>query len=414
MPELVPIRDEVVREAATLTEPDEWKWRPLGAPLDLLEIKRDQAFAASKKLFQASPLAWRMIRRIVDFVVGAGLHLSSPQPEANEILNKFWTSPINDLPENISLHVQELLTFGELCYAVKVRRQDGQVLVTFIPAEQIESVQQREGYPGEVEAIKLRSNQEFQVIRWRRGRLRGNCFFKRFNRLGGQLRGYPYFLACIDWLSVYDSYCYNKLEKQAHFDAIWWDVELEGKTEDEIEAWLQERRRAPPRPGSIIAHNEKVTWELKAAARQERADLPRYFQQFILATGGLSPFPGVLPRAVRERGEILDPVTRSLANIQQEIKAFYKFIGEFVIQEAIRFKRLPPGEYTVECGAPRLGVRDIQRSAGAIQRISQALALAEERGWLSKEETGRVYRELLALLGFVKKPPPAPLPQEGT
>lgn len=396
------LQPNMVEAASGVRDPDEWKWQRLGgSDQDLLNIRRDQAQEAAQKLWISSPMAHRIVETVVDFVVGGGtnpampgLTLGSKDAEAHHVLDEFWNSPHNAFPDNLYEHVQELFVFGELLYLINVR--DRFVATTFVPALQIKKVIQADGLPGVPKHIVLKNDDVYDVIHWNEQaeQFEGNCFYKRINRLGGQLRGYSFMLPMIDWLSVWESYIYNKLERHAHFDAIWWEVTREGETQQQIEEWLKSARSRPPRPGTVIAHNERVRWDLVQPSRAmaERTDIPEYFRDFLLATGGLGPWNPDRP-LTRGQGEILDPTARSLSIRQMQTAGFYRQIGQFVLQEA-------GIDATPVVHMPRLGVRDIQRSSGAVSRFAQALETAMANGWVSQEQAGQVFWDILVSLGF--------------
>jgi len=389
---------------ATL-DSDDWKYRKFKqGSIDLDTTRRDEAIRGIESFYLASPLAKRLTRWMIDFVVGTGFTLHSPDAEANKVLNTFWNSPVNDLAKNTWRYIQELYVYGELALLAKVNDISGFVGLNFIPSTQIESVTEVDGEPGEAANIVLKSESTYNVIRWRNGlgRYDGDCFFFRTDRLGGHVRGYPVLLALLDWINVWETFLYNKIERDAQFSGVWFDVMLRGKTAEDIKLWLKEQRDNVPGPGTIQAHNEGVEWNM-VQPRSIGIGLSRdakLAEEFITSTAGLLNISPDQP----ESGEMLNPTVRGLIVRQEEIKDIFLFMGRYAIQEAIVKGVLRPGEYKIYCLAPRLGVRDIQRSAGAIVRITESLVHAQEKGWLDQSQAAKIYTDILHHLNFITEP----------
>jgi hypothetical protein len=131
---------------------------------------------------------------------------------------------------------------------------------------------------------------------------------------------------------------------------------------------------------------------------------------FLLGSGGLV---NISPEAQRrDFGEVLDPVTRDLTTLQFEIRSCFTFMGTYVLQEAIRVGKIKDQTYEVLCQAPRLGVRDFQRSSGALFKFVQALALAQENGWRDTVQNKELLDQMLMRLGMIERVQPTTVPEE--
>lgn len=387
----------------------------------LTSMKRDKAIEAAEKLFYASPLAHHMIEQLTDFVVGDGFELTSSNKAAAEKLYEFWHSPVNVLPSNLYAYVQEFFLYGELLFVVKVQPTDGFVTLTYVPPRQIHSVTQKKGIPGIPDKVILKADEDgkkptYSIIAWDSAnqRLAGDAFYFRMQHLGSDVRGFPRLLPLVDFLRAWEAFTYNYIGKRANWDAIWWDVQLDGYTQHQIDDWLKSKYSRPPDPGSVFAHNERVTWNMVQADFRESA-FERdsgFFLDFFMGASGLSSMSQVGRRWEKERPELLDPVARSLSTRQFEVRSCFSFIGSFVLQEAIRFKQLADNTYEVLCQAPRLGVRDFQRSAGALKKFVEAMNLAAKLEWVDFDEARQVFRDMLARLGMIDRALPPKGPEE--
>lgn len=396
------------------TDPDS-PWRKWGdADAIITGAQREKAMEAAEKLFYSSPLAHHIIEQYTDFVVGeGGFELTSSNRDARRVLYDFWHSPVHALPMNLYYQIMEYFVYGELCY-LKRDHPDGFVALTFVPPREIDSVTEKDGVPGKPAKVILKSEKDkkesekgYDVIDWdpTANALAGDCFYFRMQHLGKDVRGYSRLLPLIDFLRAWEAFTYNYLGKRASWDAIWWEITLMGYTQAQIDEWLKNHRE-PPAPGSQFAHNELVTYELKQPDfRSSGVDADAsWYLDFLKETSGLGS-EGRGRRRVREVGEILDPVSRGLSTRQWEVRSCYAYIGYYVLQEAIARGTLPEikGGYDVVCQAPRLGVRDFQRSAGALMRTVEAMGKAEEMEWVTKRANAEIYQDLLARIGMVEK-----------
>ena len=113
------------REAAGVSiDPDEDKWRRLtgDASRDLtpMTIWRMQQTAAY--LWQANPIANRLIELPIAFLLADGVSLVSQAEDPDlkllvqDHIDRFWLHPINNFPIKLPKKVRELALFGEQCW----------------------------------------------------------------------------------------------------------------------------------------------------------------------------------------------------------------------------------------------------------------------------------------------------------
>ena len=388
------------------TEEDSHRWVSYGSAqlsADLAEGMRSRVIYNAERLFMTSPLYARMVNLVTDFIVGPKLFLSSPNKEAGRILEEFWYDRQNALQDNIRDYVQELLNYGELALPVGVNEATGFVGLNFIPSNQIRQVLPQEGFPGKPDEIVLANDEHYKVIRWNPATrsFEGNVFFKRIHRHGASLRGYPLFMPLEDFILELENAYYNQLVRESRHRGYVWDVTLSGMTDEQINKKLDENNLVPPEMTGLLAHNEKVTWKLVdiSAEQGDNSSNNQYMRNFILACGGVLDFIGSSPTSRRSETET-DPVLMYLGSLRESIKRFLELIGEYVIYQAIRAGRLKDGTYTVHCRVPRFGARSLQRLSGAIDSMSKALALAEDRGWMKPADATLIFEKILEIAGL--------------
>jgi len=325
--------------AETLDSDPSSPWRQWGSEGAIVtDTQRATAMAAAEKLFYSSPLAHHIIEQYTDFVVGeGGFELTSSNREAREVLYDFWHSPVNSIPRNLYYQIMEFFVYGEMCY-IKKDHPDGFVALTFVPPREISDVIPKEGVPGRPAKVILSNDDEYDVIDWDpvKEALIGDCFYFRMQHLGSDVRGYSRLLPFVDFLRVWETFIYNHLAKKASWDSIWWEVTLQGYTQDQIDEWLKSAKSNPPDAGSVFAHNELVDWALiqtDIGANPSGFSLDsNWYKGFFNETSGIGTPES---RYIREGGEVLDPITRGLSTRQWEVRTCFAHIGMYVLQQAM-------------------------------------------------------------------------------
>jgi len=384
-------------------------WKKAGAAGPLDDVSRSRAIEAVQNLYYSSPLASRIIEQLADFVVGEhGFTLTSHNTEAADVLYEFWRSPINAIPQMLYDIVQEYFVYGEAAFLVKVNH-DGFVGITYVSSPDISDVKPVPGEPNEPDVITV-GQEDYDVIRWdnTNQKLAGDAFFFRSRHLGANVRGVPRLLPMVDFIRAWDSFTYNYLRRRSMYDSVWWEVELEGFTQDQIIEWLNSPHSNPPQSGSVFAHNEKVDWTLQQPSF-EKAALESdggFLLGFLEGSAGLSEYTHTTQARRRERGEMLDPVARGLSARQFEIRSIFRRIGDFVVQEGKRAGQIDSkAKVNVLCRAPRLGVRDIQRSSGALLKYVESLTKAVTEGWISDERARKLFTSIVDRLDLGEQKP---------
>ncbi len=205
------------------------------------------------------------------------------------------------------------------------------------------------------------------------GHLVGECFFFKVNSVSNSTRGRSDLLSLADWLSGYDEFLFNRLDRVALINAFVWDITLKGLTQEEIDRWL--KNAAAPKPGSIRAHNENVEYkavapDLKAGDASSEAAL---IKNHILGGAG---FPGhwfaeggdVNRAAAAEMGE---PTIKRLSARQRYFRYMIEHIFRFVIDQSIIHNTLSGNEDTgFSVITPEISVKDISKLSGSLQQTS--------------------------------------------
>ncbi len=395
---------------------DEHLFRKLTANTnkDLSPLKQDVMLEIAYHLYETNPLAHRIIELTKDFVVGEGITYDAPDERVKQVLDEFWFDPVNlwDLKQHQK--ALELGLYGEQCYSVAVNEYNGRVRLGYIDPLQIDEVIPDSDNCEVISRVKLKSRggeqgRELKVVQLDEdpasetyGYLQGECFFFKVNSVSNSTRGRSDLLALADWLSGYDEFLFNRLDRAALINAFVWDITLKGLTQEEIERWL--RNTPPPKPGSIRAHNENV--EYKAVAPDLKAhdasSEARLIKNHILGGAG---FPehwfaegGEVNRATA--AEMNEPTIKRLSARQRYFRYMLEHIFRFCIDQAVIHRRLPPDlDTTFSIIVPEISLKDITALTGSLQRVTTALETAQERGWVSKRTASQLFGVLASRLG---------------
>jgi hypothetical protein len=78
-------------------------------------------------LYDANPMAKRIVEIMRDFVIGDGFTYTAHDKDVLEVIDDFWNDPDNDLDNQLDVNVLELSIFGEWCTPTWVNPADGSV-----------------------------------------------------------------------------------------------------------------------------------------------------------------------------------------------------------------------------------------------------------------------------------------------
>lgn len=391
-------------------------WRSLTTnqdrDLNLLTQRRMQDIAFY--LYDSNPMAGRIIEIIEDFVIGDGFTYSAKDPEVKEVLDDFWNDPDNNLDEEMNIDVVELFLFGELCLPVWVNEADGGVKLGYVDPKTILKIKKDPKNPKINQKLiwKKPSGQverELNIINVDRNlksktyeKLIGDCFYFTINKVSSATRGRSALLRLADWLDGYDQFLFARLERAFLLNNFIWDVECEGMNEGELTEFV--KKLVTPRPGSIRAHNEKVTWKtespkLEAADASQEA---RLFKQQILGGSGYPEhWFGEGSTTTRATAlEMSTPVIKSLKSKQKKVKFIIKRMFNFQIDQAIIAGRLSKDvDRTFKVIPSPIISRDNRGIAEAMSGLMQGLQTAKQNNWINDKKAKIVLNTVITQLG---------------
>jgi hypothetical protein len=398
-------------------DPDDDRYRLLsGAKMDtpphVLERSRKIAYFQ----FLTNPLARRILELKTAFVIGSGISLESDNPTVKKVITEFWKDPYNDWEARLYERTLQLSLYGEWVMPVGVGRR-GRTIVGFINPLNVAEVIPDPRNVEIIRQIKLEAKDSgadsdvLSVVNFnnnprarRFGKLEGEVFFFAINKGTDALRGNSDLLPLIEYLSMFDTFLFNVNEWVAHMQSWLWDVTYEGADLNEINDFLKEFTSDVIRPGSVRAHNERVKWNVVKPEFQsiELAELVKVFRNNILIGAGIPEyFVGEVGQGGRAAiAEIGEPVYRSLKVRQNVIKNIVTKILTFVVDQAVIAGRLNDNDdLSFRVLMPNISVRDVQRTSGALWKVTQSLNVAKENQWLNEEQCKRIIMAIVDQLG---------------
>lgn len=403
-----------LREAAGVTiDADEDQWRRLSGDVqrDLFPMQQLRMQRLAAYLWEANPLANRLIELPLAFLLAEGVKLTCKNDERQKTLNRFWRDPINNMPLKLAEKVRELALFGEQCYPVFVNAMSGQVRLGYLDPQLIATVAVDPDNPTQPIGVVTVKDRQGKARRWRtvingveeecftartvairKSFEDGECFYFRVNALASGRRGRSDLLAQADWLDGYDAFLFGELDRARFMRAFFWDVEITGATQSEVEA--RARKITAPSPGSTRVHNESEKWKAEAPNLQagDSAEHARLLRNHVLGGATLPEHwyggGGDVNRAVG--AEMGEPTFKILSMRQATVKLMLEEMGRYVLrQEALTKQQGEPDweeeDWQVVAEFPELTARDTTKWAAALQQVSASVVAALAQKLISRD-----------------------------
>lgn len=416
-----------LREAAGATiDDDEEGWRRLSgdSTRDLAPVTLRRSREMSAWLWQANLLANRIIELPLAFLLADGVKLTVPDPDLQEVLQRFWSDPINSMDLKLEKKVRELALFGEQCYPTFVNELSGAVRLGYLDPALIETVvtdpdnteqpigivtvKDKHGKARRYRVIVNGDDDELFSSRTQEIRATfadGDAFYFTINSLSSGVRGRPDLLASADWLDAYDDFLFGELDRAKYLRAFVWDVTLKGANDETVKQRAKEI--SAPSPNSVRVHNDGEEWDavspdLKAADTTESA---RLLRNHVLG-GNTVPehWFGGGGDVNRATGESMgDPAFKVMSMRQRMIKYILEEIGRFVIRQHAVARRqtidFGKADYQVSAVFPEMIARDTSRFAAALQQVVAAAVQAVDRKFISTKMAIQLISAIAAQLG---------------
>ena len=389
---------------------------------DLVISHHNRQAEISFALWRFNSFAKRIINTYVDFIVSDGIRPISTDKSTQEALTAFWDHPYNRWDKMIHRRVRDLLIYGELLHSPSIT-EDGNVLVNAFQPTIISDIFVLPTNHEVVTSIKYfcdydrTEEEEAKLILPQFGseglgeftgyNEDGKFFLFGINQTTDSPRGVGELFTLIDHIDVFDDMLFNRALKIGNTSNMWWDLVMEGFTTEQITNYLSTAVNLPPEPGTVWAHNERAILELKSAPTyaDEYAEDVKTQRSHIL---GSAAIPGTWVDASGDSGgatasEMTEATYKAIVSFQKQIEGFLRTEIDFMLyQRQQKNPSFAPKDYIVRFSRP--SVRDLQRNASGLHRISQALHMAWEIGAVSTEQAAGVFVDHLNEVGVAGVP----------
>lgn len=424
-----PSEDEVTfQEAAGVTvDDDDDQWRRIGgdSKRDLSPMTQLRMQKLSVYLWESNLLANRIIELPLAFLLAEGVRLVSTDETIQDLLDRFWHDPINQMDLKLVKKARELSLYGEQCWPTFVNEMNGHVRLGYLDpaniatvvmdpdnAEQPIGVVTTKNGKGVARRYRVIINGDEQTLFTDRTRqiretfTDGEAFYFTVNDLSNGSRGRSDLLAQIDWLDAFDQFLFGEIDRAQFMRAFMWDITLTGATPDEITERAKQIR--PPSPNSVRVHNDAEKWEavtpdLQAGGSSENA---RLFRNHVMGGATLPEHwyggGGDVNRATAS--EMSGPTFKIFKMRQTYLGYILAEIAKYVIrQDALAANDGEPDLldelYQFDVQWPDMVDDDISGYATALMQVTTAAAMLITNNLLSRERALQIIEKVSARLG---------------
>lgn len=431
---IITSRKQTIAEATYRREDS--SWRSLGGAgriNDLNPATRDRAQRLAVQMAMKNMLAKRLIKLRINYVLGAGVSIVSPRPEIAVAVQRWWNDQYNNWPKNLAPRLWDLYVKGEWLH-LPVQDSKGFIRIRDVVTDAIEDVVMDPWDHSKIEAIIVRDIKnnvygydklELKTIRKRidhatgdlEASYTGDVFYHAINSSATQTRGQSELVSLLDYLEGLDKALYARIDLIRALSSVYFDLQVEGMSEEQMRKYVMDHRDLPPRPGTVWAHSptmkmSPMTPDLKSGDMEKEL---RLFQSLIIGSDGwpgmLFDDPGSAGRAVG--AEMVDSAMRNITSLQAEIDNFLSEEIDFYLESlGLRSRSRSTGERLYRLVWARPSIREIQRFAPALERIQDTLSKAEKDRTLTQEEHRSILVQQLAQLGMTDIPLQLELPAE--
>lgn len=428
-PAPTPMREAAASQGAQ-ADPDEAGWTRLSGDgtgaanrHDLTPMSQDRMQRAAEYLWQSNLMANRLVELALAYLLAEGVSLNCEDEAHQELLDAFWSDPINSWPMKLEARARDLSITGEQCYILHINEASGFMRLGYLNPRMIGTVVMDPDNPEQpIGVVTLKDGrgryhkyrvavlgEDVELFSTRTQKIRaedfkdGECLLYQVNKLPAGTRGRSDLLAQIDWLDAYEEFLYGEIDRQEFLRRFVWDVKLIGANSDAVKEF--DKTFKAPAANSKFVHNDSVeltavTPKLNAAESSESA---RLIRNHVLG-GATVPehwFGGGGDVNRAAAGEMGEPTFKVYTARQMMLKRMLEEIGRFVLWKSTTTEQPKWGkpEWTVTASFPELVNRDLTKFASALQQVSNAVLQLIEGGLLTQERGLQMVADVAARFG---------------
>ncbi len=400
------------------TDVDESQWRGItgGGRQDLPPLDQSLQARIGRFNYTRNLIGHRLLELMRDYVIGGdvGFRIMAKEAAVQEVIDAHWEDPANDWIRRLPQDVLDISQDGELVVPVEV--SEGRVFCGKVDPLVINKVERDPFFMTKAKVLFLKAGDIGDDIpktvialdrdpssKTFRKRV-GDIFFWAINRPSGGTRGVSDLFPLADVIDQVDRFMFARARNAELRNYHMWDVTLTGASENDITKFLDAQRQDPPKAGSIRAHNELVKWtsvrpdtQAEDAAREAELLL-----SYVLFGFGIPPtVSGIISTGRTALSEQIDVLYKTFSSRAREIRNIVTDIINFVIDQAVIGDLLSDDvNKDFKVVLPRIALRDIQRTGGALSRVGEFFSNMKRLGIYDETEIRGMLDIFLAALGF--------------
>jgi hypothetical protein len=233
--------------------------------------KHDRSWSEIQELYtdaltawRKNPMAWRVINTTVNYVVGTGIHFTSPDAGLDKFIHDFWNHRKNQMDLRLVPMVEELSRSGDLFVLLFRNLVDGMSYLRFVTKDQIQKIETAANdWETELVYWETPPGGEYQPRKWlspdhpEAGMADAVMLHYAVNRPIGALMGESDLATIIPWLLRYSRMLEDRVRLHWAARAFLYLVTVPS---NKVEA-KSVQYGAAPESGSIVVKDESETWE---------------------------------------------------------------------------------------------------------------------------------------------------------
>lgn len=400
--------------------------------LEMSQAARDRAIELAWKLYVSSAPIKAATDIATGYVVGDGFTVTSDDEAVQAALDAHWMErPNNDWPQRLEERARLLGLYGTLVMPRFVERATGETRLSWIHPLKIERLERDPENPSIVIGVRERgsllamkgpvwrivmSDAEIDHVSWR-ARALWTQWGKEFANGDGQPReafafcvnspepgdlGIPDLASGFDAAAVMDILYEDILTRFQFSGNVVWKVLVKSMTtKQKRDEWLAEHK-SPPKPGSIIAHNEQEDWDL-VVPQIPAADYAEIVNIYLetVARAGKFPKHWLSSPEDSNRATALasgSPTLRALKTRQSFVVRIAETVLDDRLAQGVKAGRLDRAiladKSAYKVTPSKIVEDDTTAQSGTLNVITMSLSQAQQEGWITYETAVHMYAEL--------------------
>jgi hypothetical protein len=384
-------------KAAVKAIDDQW-WRQVSGaagPQDKhwWEIKDDLDDAL--EAWRTNPLAFRIVNLTTDYVVGAGIQVTSPVGYVDRFIDDLWSHRLNKLNLRLYTWCDELTRAGDLFVVLYTNPADGLSYFRAINAVKIDKI---ETDPNDLERElryhELRDDDPMEGKWWQGWETAKDdpsqpvILHYAINRPIGCIRGQSDLAPLLPWLRRYREWLEDRVRVNRYKNAFLWHVRLEGAGPGDIQS-KQGQYAEPPSPGSVIVTDENETWQpVQPHIQAEDVKDDGRALRLMIAAGAGIPLHYLAESESATRATATEMTGPTMRHYEHRQKFFCDLVLDVVEKAAYRARvagrmRLPRGGLQLTTTVSDLREEDALKVARAAKEIITYLREMKALGFIT-------------------------------